>query len=118
MTSPVITGSNRPEPALYIGLIGAVGAFLITLNLSWLSASAEAAILSLIVAVVTAVFTKPIAPALYVGVLSAVAAVAAQYGLHWSDAAVAGLSGIILAAFALFGIRPQVFPTNTKNETR
>lgn len=117
MTNPVPLKTFRPEPALVIGVIGAVGSFLVTLNLSWLSASAEAAIMSLLVAIVTAIFTKPIAPALYVGVLSAVAAVAAQYGLHWSDASVAALSGIILAGFALFGIRPQVVPTNARNES-
>lgn len=107
--------SPKFEPALWIGIIGAIGSFLVTLNLSWLSASAEAAIMALIVAVVTAVFTKPVAPALYVGVLGALAAVAAQYGLHWSDASIAALSGIILAAFALFGIRPQVVATDAKN---
>ncbi len=108
--------SPKFEPALWIGVIGAVGTFLVTLNLSWLSASAEAAIMSLLVAIVTAIFTKPIAPALYVGVLGAVAAVAAQYGLHWSDSSIAALSGLVLAAFALFGIRSQVVATNARNE--
>ena len=108
----------RPEPALWIGVVGSIGTFLVTLNLSWLSASAEAAIMALIVAVLTAIFTKPIAPALYTGVIAAAAAVAAQYGLHWSDASVAAVSGIVLAGFALFGIRPQVVPTNARNEAR
>lgn len=107
--------SPKFEPALWIGIIGAVGTFLVTLHLSWLSAGAEAAIMALIVAAVTAVFTKPVAPALYVGVLGAAAAVAAQYGLHWSDSSIAALGGLILAAFALFGIRPQVVPTDASN---
>jgi hypothetical protein len=107
--------SPKFEPALWIGAIGAVGTFLVTLHFSWLSAGAEAAIMSLIVAIVTAVFTKPIAPSLYVGVLSAAAAVAAQYGLHWSDASIAALSGIVLAGFALFGIRSQVVATDARN---
>jgi hypothetical protein len=106
----------RPEPALILGIIGAIGTFLVSLNVTWLSASALAAIMALLTAIVTAVFTKPVAPALYVGVLAAASAVAAQYGLHWSDGAVAALSGVILAAFALFGIRPQVVPTNARNE--
>ena len=98
------------EPALWIGAIGSVLTTLATLNLHWLPASAVAAILSLLTAIATAVTTRPIAPSLYVGVLAAVAAVLTQYGFHVPDSTVAATSGVILAAFALFGIRNQVSP--------
>jgi hypothetical protein len=57
-----------------------------------------------------AVMTRPWAPALFTGALASLAAVFAEYNLPWSDAQVAGLGGIILAGFALFGIRPQATP--------
>jgi hypothetical protein len=42
--------------------------------------------------------------------VAAGAALFAEYGLSVSEAAVTGLGAIILAGFALFGIRPQVTP--------
>lgn len=107
-----MTQPNRitAEPALIIGFIGSVLTTLATLGISWLPAAAVAAILSALTALASAFFTRPVAPSLYAGAVSAVAAVLAAYGFHLSDAVVAGISGIILAGFALFGIRNQVSP--------
>jgi hypothetical protein len=117
MTQP-INNQSSGEPALIIGFIGSVLTTLATLNVSWLPASAVAVILSLLTAAATAFFTRPVAPSLYAGVVAAAAAVLAQYGFHVPDAAVAGISGIILAGFALFGIRNQVSPTSEVKSAR
>lgn len=100
------------EPALWLGLIGAVLAWAVSLGLDWLNAGQATAIVTFLTAVLIALTTRPVAPALFVAALSAGAALFAEYGLHWSDAAVTGLGAIILAGFALFGIRPQVTPTD------
>lgn len=98
------------EPALWLALIGAVLTWAAGLGLDFLSAGQATAITTALTGVVVAVFTRPVAPGLYVGAVGLVASLFAEYGLHWSDAAVTGLGGIILAAFALFGIRPQATP--------
>ncbi len=102
----------KREPALYIGLIGSVLTFLVSLNLSWIDAGAAAAILALITGGVTAVFTRPVAPALYSGLVAAVAAVLAEYAVNVPDSVVSSLSGLVLAPFALFGVRTQVTPSS------
>jgi cell division protein FtsW (lipid II flippase) len=99
------------EPALIVGFIAAVVAVLAGLNLSWLSAGASVAIVAAVGALLTALTTRPVAPALFVGAFVAVAAVLAQYNYHLSDGLIAGAGGLILAAFALFGVRPQVTPS-------
>lgn len=95
------------EPALWLGLAGAVVTWAVSLGLDWLNAGQATAIITFLTAVVIAFTTRPVAPALYVGAVAAGAALFAQYGLDWSQAAVTGLGAIILAGFALFGIRPQ-----------
>lgn len=98
------------EPALWLALIGAVLTWGAGMNLDFLSAGQAVAITTAVTAVVIALTTRPVAPGLFVAAVGAIAAMFAEYGLHWSDAAVTGLGGIILAGFALFGIRPQVTP--------
>jgi hypothetical protein len=98
------------EPALIIAFIGAIVTWAAGMNLDWLNAGQATAITSAVTALVIAFTTRPIAPALFAGAVAVVAAVFTEYGLHWSDAAVTGLAGVILASFALFGIRPQVTP--------
>jgi len=98
------------EPALWIGLIGALLAWAGGVGLDWLNAGQATAAITAITAVIIALTTRPIAPALYVAAVSAAAALIAEYGLHLSDESVASLGAIILAGFALFGIRPQVTP--------
>lgn len=100
------------EPALWLGLIGAVLTWVAGLNVPGLSAAQATAIVTALTALVIAWSTRPIAPALYVAVLAPLAAVFAEYGLHWSDASVTGLGAVILAGFAFFGIRPQVTPAS------
>lgn len=98
------------EPALWLALAGSLLTWLAGMNVSWLSAAQATAAITFLTASTIAVTTRPIAPALYVAAVSAGAALFAGYGLHWSDAAVTGLGAVILAGFALFGIRPQVTP--------
>lgn len=98
------------EPALWLGLIGAVLTWLVSLGLDWLNAGQATAIVTFLTAVAIAFTTRPIAPALFVGALAAGAALFAEYELAVSDAFVTGLGAIILAGFALFGIRPQATP--------
>jgi hypothetical protein len=99
------------EPALIIGFVAAVMAVLAGLNLPGLSAGASVAIVAAIGALITALTTRPVAPSLFVGAFVAVAAVLAEYHYHLSDGLISGASGLILAAFALFAVRPQVTPS-------
>jgi hypothetical protein len=108
MTSIKIFGK---EPALWTALIGAVLTWMAGLNLSFIDAGQATAIVGALTGLVIAATTRPVAPGLFVSAVSALSAMFAEYGLHWSDAAVTGLGAIILAVFALFGVRPQVSPT-------
>jgi hypothetical protein len=98
------------EPALIVGFLAAVVAVLVGLNLTWISAGAGVAIVAALGAIITAVTTRPVAPSLFVGAFVAVAALLSEYHYHLSDGLISGASGLILAAFALFGVRPQVTP--------
>ena len=98
------------EPALWMGLAGALATWLVSLGLDWLNAGQATAIVTFLSAVVIAATTRPVGPALFVGAVAAGAALFAEYNLNVSDAFVTGLGAIILAGFALFGIRPQVTP--------
>lgn len=101
------------EPALWVSLIGAVVTWAVSLGFDWLDAGQATAITTFVAGVIIAATTRPIAPALFVAVVSAGAAMVGEYGLDLSDAAVTGLGTIILAGFALFGIRPQVSPVGS-----
>lgn len=98
------------EPALIIGFVGAVMAVLVGANVPGLSAGAGVAITAAVAAIITAFTTRPVGPSLYVGAVVAVAAVLAEYNLPISDNLLAALGGVVMAGFALFGIRPQVTP--------
>lgn len=98
------------EPALWVGLIGAVLAWVVSLGFDWLNAGQATAIVTFVAAVIIALTTRPVAPALFVAAVSAASALFAQYELNWSSAAVTGLGSIILAGFAFFGVRPQATP--------
>lgn len=97
---------------MWIAAIGAGLTWAAGMNLDWINAGQAVAITTAVTAVLIALTTRPIGPPLFVAALSAVSAVFAEYGLHWSDAAITGLGGLILAGFALIGIRPQVTPNN------
>ncbi len=98
------------EPASIIALIGSILTTLVALNIPGLDAAAGAAIMALIVAIITAATTRPIAPSLFAGIITAGAALLAQYGVGLSDQLVAGLTAILMAAFGLASTRPQVSP--------
>lgn len=100
------------EPSLIIGFVAAVFSVLGGLGLSWLSAGAAVAIVAAIGALLTALTTRPVAPSLFVGAFVAVAAVISEYHYHLSDGLIAGAGGLILASFALFGVRPAVTPVS------
>jgi hypothetical protein len=100
------------EPALWLALIGALLTWLAGFNLEFLSTGQAVAITSALTGIVIAATTRPIAPGLFVAAVGTLAAMFAEYGLHWSEAAVTGLGSIILAVFALFGVRPQVTPAS------
>lgn len=98
------------EPALIVGFFGAALTALAALELPWLSAGQAAALTGAVSALLIAWFTRPVAPALFTAAFLAVAALLAEYDLNLSDEVIAAGSGLILAGFALFGIRPQVTP--------
>lgn len=98
------------EPALWLGLIGALFTVGAALELPWLTAGQAAAIAGALSALLIALTTRPVAPALFTAALVAVVAMFAEYGLTVSDEAVGSLAGLILAGFAFFGVRPQVTP--------
>lgn len=98
------------EPAAWLGLLGALISWATTMGLDWLTPVQGAVVASAATAVLMALTTRPIAPGLFTAAISALAAVFAEYGLHASDAQVTGLNAVILAAFALFVVRPQVTP--------
>jgi hypothetical protein len=100
------------EPSVIIGAIGSLVTLLVSMNIPNLSAGAGAAIVAFLTAVIIAMTTRPVAPALFTAVVAPAAALFAEYGLHVSDGVVAGITGLILAVFALFGIRPQVTPVS------
>lgn len=100
------------EPALFIALIGAVVTWAVSLGLDWLNAGQATAIVTFLTAVLIALTTRPIGPPLFVGAMAAGAALFAEYNFAVSDAFVTGLGAIILAGFALVGVRPQVSPNN------
>ncbi len=98
------------EPALWLAAIGAVVTWAVSLGFDWLNAGQATAIVTFLTAVMIAVTTRPIGPPLFAGAVAAGAALFAEYGLDVSQEAVTGLGAIVLAGFALFGIRPQVTP--------
>lgn len=98
------------EPALIIGAVGAILTAFAAMELPGLNAGQAAALTGAIAAVLIAATTRPVGPSLFVAAFVAVGALFAEYGLEWSDTVIAGWSGVILAGFALFGIRPAVTP--------
>ena len=98
------------EPALIIGLVGAIFTLASSLTISWLTAGQAAAIVAALSALLIAFTTRPVAPGLFTAGAVAVAAVFTEYGMTVPAAVVGGITGLILAGFALFGIRPQVTP--------
>lgn len=95
------------EPALIISAVGAVVAYLVSVGLD---AGLGTAIVGFLTACIVAATTRPVGPGVFTAIVAAAVPLAAHFGLHWTDAQVGAVGGIILAGFALFGIRPQVTP--------
>lgn len=106
--------SIRPfgrEPALIVGALGALITLLVSFDIPGLNAGQGAALTSALTAVIIAATTRPIGPAVFTAIVAPAAALFAEYGLHVSDAVVVAVPSAIVAVFALFGIRPQVWPS-------
>ncbi len=99
------------EPSVIIGLIGAVVTALVSLNIG-INAGVGAALTAFVTAVLIAVTTRPVAPALFTGAVTALFALLAEFQFNASPELVAGMTGLVLALFTLFGIRPQVSPAS------
>jgi hypothetical protein len=106
------------EPALWLALVGALLTWAAGLGIDFLDAGQATAITTALTGLVIALTTRPWAPGLFVGALGLIASLFGEYGLHWSDAQVTGLAGIILAGFALLGIRPQATPAHDPHPVR
>lgn len=104
------------EPALVVAAVGSLLTVLAAFNLDFLNAGQAAALTAVLSALVMAVFTRPVAPALFTAVVAAGAALLLEYGVHVSDGVIASVTAAVLAAFALFGVRPQVNPTNASGD--
>ena len=98
------------EPTLYIALIGSVLTWLAGINLDWINAGQATAITSALTGIAIAVTTRPIAPRLFVAAFGLIASLVAEYGTTISQTTIASVGAIILAGFALLGVRPQVTP--------
>lgn len=98
------------EPGLWIGWLTASGIALAGLNLPWLNAGQSTAIVAGVAALLYALTTRPLGPSLFVSAFTALAAVFAEYGLPVSEGTVTAIGGVIMATFALIGIRPQSTP--------
>jgi hypothetical protein len=98
------------EPAAVIGLIGAAVTFLVSIGLPFLNAGQGAAVVAFVTALLVAYYTRPVTPAVATGFIGAGAALFYEYGLHLNDAQVGGFTSLVLAAMAVWTIRPQVSP--------
>lgn len=104
------------EPALFVGLLAAICAVVVSFEVEWLTPGAAAALVALVGGAVTAFTTRPVAPALFAGLVGAGAALLAEYGLHVPKGTVAALTSAVVAAFALF-VRTQVTPAYDRAPT-
>lgn len=98
------------EPALWIAWLSALGMLVAGLNISWLNAGQSTAIVAALAALLLALTTRPVGPGLFVAASAGLFAVFAEYGMTVSEATVSAVGGIIMASFALFGVRPQATP--------
>lgn len=98
------------EPTLWISLIGAVVTWVASAGFDWLNAGQAVAVVALATASITAATTRPIEPALFVGIITAGGAMLAEYGTNLSQESIGALGTVVIAVFALFGVRPQVSP--------
>ena len=100
------------EPALYIGVVSAGLSLVVALNVGGLTSEQAALIVGAITAigaVITAVFTRPIAPAVFTGAVAAVAALLAGFHFAVAPGTVAAVNGVVLAVLTLL-TRGQVTP--------
>jgi hypothetical protein len=98
------------EPALWIAFVAAIAMALAGLHLPWLNAGESTAIVAALAAALMAATTRPIGPGVFVSAFAGLAAVFAEYGLPLSEPMVTAVGGVIMAGFALLGIRPQATP--------
>jgi len=107
------------EFTLWFAVIAGALNFVVTFNLTFLSAEQAALIVTFISAVIGAVAawrTRPIAPQVFTYAVSAAAALAGAYGLHWEQAQVGGFNLLLLSVLAL-ATRHQVSPSEDAHLT-
>lgn len=100
------------EPAAIVSAITALVAVLVAFNFPGVSAEVGAALVTFLGGVVIAATTRPWAPGLFAGLVASGAALAAGWGFHMSDVQVGSVSALVIVAFAVFGSRPQITPSN------
>ena len=101
------------EPTLYVTFIGAVLSYIVTLNIDGLSDLQAASIMGALTAltgVLNGFMVKPFNPAFLNGLIAAGAGVLIAYGFDVSNAQVAGIQAIAVAAGGLWAVRDQVTP--------
>lgn len=104
------------EPTLYITVIGAVLAYLVTLQIDGLTEVQAAAIMGALTALVGAInglMVKPFKPAFANGLVAAVVGVLVAYGVKASwltPEAVNSFQAVLVAVGGLWAVRSQVTP--------
>lgn len=104
------------EPTLYVTIIGAVLAWLVTLQIDGLTEAQAAAIMGALTALVGAVnglMVRPFKPAFANGLVAAVVGVLVAYGVDapWmTSEAVISLQAVLVAIGGLWAVRQQVTP--------
>lgn len=106
----------KTEPALFVGAVQAILALVAGAGLN-LTAAQSGGLLAATTAVLTliaAIATRPFQVSALTGVVTVAGTLAVAFGLKNVDPGlVASVNGVIVAAFAFFGIRPQVTPVAT-----
>lgn len=100
------------EPAVVLGFISSVLSLFVAfgLGLTHEQSVTIIAVLSGLGGLAAAFMTVPRTPGVVMAAVSSLAAALAGFGLELGDQQVAALNFVILNAFALFGVRPQVTP--------
>ena len=103
----------KTEPALFTGAVQAVLALIAGtgLNLTAAQSGAVLAATTAVLALIAAAATRPFQVSALTGVVTVAGTLAVAFGVKNADPGlVASVNGVIVAAFAFFGIRPQVTP--------
>jgi hypothetical protein len=104
------------EPAVFVAVVEAVLALLVTFQLDGLSSDQATLILAVVVAIggaVTAYATRDTFLAALVGVGKAAIVLGVGYGLPLTDEQVGLTVAVLSTLVGVFGVRPQTSPVET-----